>query len=175
MKYMTIRQNTSPQEKRGDIVGVDADIMLLGLVTDTKRFAYILQDGEKDVPENLQEALNKVNRLHETFSKEFKIGRTGKEIFDAAQNIPLEEGIITTTMVFHPPPMFIRRFLQGGFMFSNQSYLAGMTSSPVNYSTAIVLQNHKLYYNTLFPLILHLPVLPLRGGVRTELRCYCGM
>ncbi len=60
------------------------DIMLLGLVIDTKRFAYILQDGEKDVPENLQEALNKVNRLHETLSKEFKIGRTGKEIFDPA-------------------------------------------------------------------------------------------
>ncbi len=107
---------------------------------------------KKDVPENLQEALNKVNRLHETFSKEFKIRRTGKEIFDAAQNIPLEEGIITTTMVFHPPPMFIRRFLQGGFMFSKQSYLAGMTSSPVNYPTAIVLQNHKLYYNTFFSL-----------------------
>ncbi len=138
--------------RRGDIVGVDTDIMLLGLVTDTKRFAYVLQDGEEDVPEDLQEALNTVNRLHATFAKEFKIGRTGKEIFDAAQKIPREEVILTTTMVFHPPPMFIRRFLQGGFMFSNQSYLAGMTSSPVNYPTAIVSHSHKLYNNTLFSL-----------------------
>ena len=138
--------------RRGDIVGVDTDIMLLGLVTDTKRFAYVLQNGEEDIPEDLREALNAVNRTHETFAKEFKFGRTGKEIFEAAQKIPREEGILTTTMVFHPPPMFIRRYLQGGFMLSHQSYLAGTTSSPVNYPTSIVSQNHKLYYNTLFSL-----------------------
>ncbi len=31
--------------RRGDIIGCDKDIMLLGLVTDTKAFSYVLKRG----------------------------------------------------------------------------------------------------------------------------------
>ena len=136
--------------RRGGIIGCDKDIMLLGLVTDTKAFSYVLKEDEQDVPGNLKEALRKVNRLHADFTKEFQYQRTGIEIVYATQMIPLEKGIITTTMVFHPTPMFIRKYLEGGYMFSHKTYVAGLTSTPDYYPTSIVSNSHSLHFNTLY-------------------------
>jgi len=136
--------------RRGDIISCDTDLFLLGLVTDSHQHAYVLQKGERDVPEELKEALRIVNRIQGLFRKEFIFGRTGKEIVAAANKIPREERIIHSSLGFHPPPMFIRRFLQGGYMFDHKTYVAGMTSGPGYYPTSIVSNNHKLYYNTLY-------------------------
>ncbi len=136
--------------QRGDIVRLDSDIMLLGLVTDSHQHAYVLQPGEPDVPQGLKDALRIVNEMQDLFAKEFQIGRTGKEIVAAAEKIKLLPGIIETELGFHPPPMFIRRFLKGGYMFSHKTYVAGMTSGPGYYPTSIVTNDHKLYYNTLY-------------------------
>jgi len=136
--------------RRGDVVSCDTDLFLLGLVTDSHQHAYVLKKGETDVPGVLKEALRKVNRIQDQFRKEFKYGRTGKEIVAAAAKIVPEEGVIETELGFHPPPMFIRRFLQGGYMFDHKTYVAGMTSGPGYYPTSIVTNNHKLYYNTLY-------------------------
>ncbi len=136
--------------RRGDVVSCDTDLFLLGLVTDSHQHAYVLRKGETDVPEALKEALRKVNRIQDLFRMEFKFGRTGKEIVAASERIPREEGIIESELGFHPPPMFIRRFLQGGYMFDHKTYVAGMTSGPGYYPTSIVTNNHKLHYNTLY-------------------------
>jgi hypothetical protein len=136
--------------RRGDVISCDTDLFLLGLVTDSHQHAYVLKKGETDMPEALKEALRKVNRIQDQFRKEFQAGRTGKEIVAAAEKIVPEEGIIETELGFHPPPMFIRRFLQGGYMFDHKTYVAGMTSGPGYYPTSIVTNNHKLYHNTLY-------------------------
>lgn len=136
--------------RRGDVVSCDTDLFLLGLVTDSHQHAYVLKKGETDVPEALKEALRKVNRIQDLFRREFKLGRTGKEIVAASEKIPREEGIIESELGFHPPPMFIRRFLQGGYMFDHKTYVAGMTSGPGYYPTSIVTNKHKLHYNTLY-------------------------
>lgn len=136
--------------RRGDIISCDTDLFLLGLVTDSHQHAYVLRQGETDVPEPLKEALRKVNRIQDLFRKEFITGRTGKEIITAAENIQPEKGIIETELGFHPPPMFIRRFLQGGYMFDHKTYVAGMTSGPGYYPTSIVTNTHKLHINTLY-------------------------
>jgi len=136
--------------QRGDVISLDSDIMLLGLVTDSHQHAYVLQNNEIDVPQDLKNALKIVNKMQDLFAKEFKIGRTGKEIVAAAQNIKLLPEIIVTELGFHPPPMFIRRFMKGGYMFSHKTYVAGMTSGPGYYPTSIVTNNHKLYYNTMY-------------------------
>jgi hypothetical protein len=136
--------------RRGDIISCDTDLFLLGLVTDSHQHAYVLKNGETDVPEALKEALRKVNRIQDRFREEFKVGRTGKEIVAAAEKIVPEEGIIETELGFHPPPMFIRRFLQGGYMFDHKTYVAGMTSGPGYYPTSIVSNDHKLHYSTLY-------------------------
>lgn len=136
--------------RRGDVVSCDTDLFLLGLVTDSHQHAYVLKEGETDVPEALKEALRKVNRIQDSFRREFQAGRTGKEIVAAARKIVPEDGIIETELGFHPPPMFIRRFLLGGYMFDHKTYVAGMTSGPGYYPTSIVSNDHKLYANTLY-------------------------
>jgi len=136
--------------RRGDIVSCDTDLFLFGLVTDSHQHAYVLRSGETDVPDSLKEALLKVNQMQEKFRHEFVAGRTGKEIVAAAEKIPLLPGVIESELGFHPPPMFIRRFLQGGYMFDHKTYVAGMTSGPGYYPTSIVTNDHKLFANTLY-------------------------
>lgn len=136
--------------QRGDVISLDSDIMLLGLVTDSHQHAYVLQEGEMDVPERLKDALRIVNEMQDLFAKGFKVGRTGKEIVAAAKKIKPLPAVLETELGFHPPPMFIRRFLKGGYMFSHKTYVAGMTSGPGYYPTSIVTNNHRLYYNTLY-------------------------
>jgi hypothetical protein len=58
--------------------------------------------------------------------------------------------VIETEVGFHPPPMFIRRFLLGGFFFTTKPYVAGMTSGPGYYPTSIVTNDHVLHYDTLY-------------------------
>jgi hypothetical protein len=136
--------------QRGDVISLDSDIMLLGLVTDSHQHAYVLMEDEKDVPAELKDALKTVNQMQDLFAEEFKQGRTGKEIVAAAEKIEKPSGVISTELGFHPPPMFIRRFLKGGYMFSHKTYVAGMTSGPGYYPTSIVTNDHKLHYNTFY-------------------------
>jgi hypothetical protein len=136
--------------RRGDVISCDTDLFLLGLVTDSHQHAYVLRKGEKDVPQSLKEALLKVNKMQDLFRKEFILGRTGKEIVAASKKIKPLEGIIETSLGFHPPPMFMRRFLQGGYMFDHKTYVAGMTSGPGYYPTSIVSNDHKLHLSTMY-------------------------
>lgn len=136
--------------QRGDIVSIDADIFMLGLVTDSHQHAYILEEGETEVPEALQEVLTIVNELQDKYAAEFKIGRTGKQIVTASDKIQRPDNVTESELGFHPPPKFIRRYLLGGYMFSHKTYVAGMTSGPGYYPTSIVTNDHKLYANTLY-------------------------
>ena len=136
--------------QRGDIITIDADIFMLGLVTDSHQHAYVLEESESDVPNSLKSAIRLVNEIQDEIAAEFTIGRTGKEIVAAANKIPRSHGVVHTELAFHPPPMFIRRYLQGGYMFSHKTYVAGMTSGPGYYPTSIVSNDHKLYANTLY-------------------------
>lgn len=136
--------------RRGDVVSLDTDLYMYGLITDSHQHAYVLRKGELDVPEGLKEALLTVNKMQDLFRQEFKFGRTGKEIIAAADKINRPEDVIESELGFHPPPMYIWRFWLGGYMFDRKSYVAGMTSGPGYYPTSIVTNNHKLHYNTLY-------------------------
>jgi len=137
--------------RRGDIISCDTDIMLLGLTTDSHQHAYVLEEGETEVPADLREALRIVNRVQDLLAAEFRQGRTGKEIVAAAEKImATEDKVIETEAGFHPPPMFLRRFLLGGFFFPTKPYVAGMTSGPGYYPTSIVTNDHPLHYDTLY-------------------------
>ena len=136
--------------RRGDVISCDTDLYLLGLITDSHQHAYVLKDGETEVPQAMKDALIKVNTMQDKFRKEFKVGRTGKEIVAASKKIELVDGVISSALGFHPPPMYIWRFWRGGYMFDRKSYVAGMTSGRGYYPTSIVTNDHKLYHNTLY-------------------------
>jgi len=112
--------------------------------------AYVLEEGEVDVPEALKEALRKVNRMQDLYAGEFQYGRTGIEIEQAAERLPREDGIIESELGFHPPPMFLRRFTVNGLMFSRGTWVAGMGSGPGYKRHRIVTHEHRLHYDTVY-------------------------
>lgn len=113
--------------RRGDIVGLDSDIMLLGLETDSQQFAYVLQEHETEVPESLQHALRAMNEMLDVYLGAYVEGRTAAEIIEAANRIaPKDPIILRARFGFHPPPMYIRRFSRNGLQFSRGTYVAGI-------------------------------------------------
>ena len=135
--------------RRGDIVGLDSDIMLLGLETDSQQFAYVLQEGETDVPQSLKDALRLMNEMIDAYRAAYVVGRTAEEIREAGNTIkPHDPRILRAKFGFHPPPMFIQRFSQNGLKFSDGTYVAGIgrgyKQHPL-YSPTL-----PLHYNTLY-------------------------
>jgi Xaa-Pro aminopeptidase len=70
--------------RRGDVLHCDFGIKYLGLCTDMQWQAYVLERGEAEVPAGIRKALDNANRMAALFLAEFKEGRKGREIRDAA-------------------------------------------------------------------------------------------
>lgn len=136
--------------RRGDVISLDSDIMIMGVITDSHQHAYVLQEGETDIPEELNEALRLTNHMQDEFRKSFVVGRSGKQIVADAKKVPRDPKIISSNLAFHPPPRFIRRFTENGLMFSRGSYVAGLSTGPGYKLHPIVGDRHKLYYNTMY-------------------------
>ena len=78
---------------RGDMLHCDMGITYLGLNTDTQELAYVLRDGEDDVPPGLKAGLAQGNRLQDILLGEFRESRSGNEILAAALKKAKEEGL----------------------------------------------------------------------------------
>ncbi len=78
---------------RGDVIHCDIGIRYLGLTTDTQELAYVLREGETDVPAGVKDALKKGNRMQDILMAEFKVGRLGNEVQAAALAKGRAEGL----------------------------------------------------------------------------------
>jgi hypothetical protein len=78
---------------RGDHVHIDFGISYLRLQTDTQQNAYILREGETEVPEYLQAAKREGNRLQDILTSHFQNGRSGNEILRLSLEQAREEGL----------------------------------------------------------------------------------
>lgn len=65
--------------QRGDIIHLDCGFDYLGFASDWQKVAYILREGEDDVPEGLKTALGNANLVHEAFASAPRPGMTGWE------------------------------------------------------------------------------------------------
>jgi Xaa-Pro aminopeptidase len=65
--------------QRGDIIHLDCGFDYLGFASDWQKVAYILRDGEDDVPDGLKTALANANLVHEAFASEPRPGMSGWE------------------------------------------------------------------------------------------------
>ena len=65
---------------QGDLLHCDFGITYIGLNTDCQQHAYILKDGEDEVPTFLSEAFQKGNRVQDIFTSNFETGKTGNQI-----------------------------------------------------------------------------------------------
>ncbi|QRN96084.1 M24 family metallopeptidase [Archangium violaceum] len=79
--------------QRGDLLHVDFGISFLGLHTDWQKMAYVLREGEKDVPEGLKRALANTNALQDALVKASRPGRSSAEVYEAVMAEMKEKGI----------------------------------------------------------------------------------
>jgi Xaa-Pro aminopeptidase len=69
--------------QRGDYISWDMGIGYLNFGTDFKRNAYILKEGETDIPKGLKHAWDRTLKAREIIRKTFKMGRTAGESLKA--------------------------------------------------------------------------------------------
>lgn len=91
----------NPIIQKGDVLHCDFGITAMGLNTDTQHMAYVLKDGEKDVPPGLQAALLNSNKLQDIQFAELVPGRTGNESLKRGLD-RMKAGGIDGTLYSHP-------------------------------------------------------------------------
>ncbi len=70
--------------RRGDLVHIDFGISYMGFDTDWQKMAYVLREGETDVPPGLRRALANTNALQDALTRRHaRPGRTAGEVFNA--------------------------------------------------------------------------------------------
>jgi Xaa-Pro dipeptidase len=79
--------------QRGDVIHIDCGLNYLGLSTDWQKMAYVLREGEKDVPEGLKRALANTNKLQDALFTHIKPGAKGFEVYDATMADMKNQGI----------------------------------------------------------------------------------
>ena len=90
-----------PVIQRGDVLHCDVGITAMRLNTDTQHDAYVLRDGETEVPAGFRKALANSNRFQDILMEEARPGRTGNEVLKAVLAKLASEGI-SGTMYSHP-------------------------------------------------------------------------
>lgn len=91
--------------RRGDLVHTDVGIHYLRLCTDTQEMAYVLRDGETEVPTGLRRCLATGNRWQDILTGSFEEGLTGNEILARTRERSAAEGI-ECSVYTHPLGFF---------------------------------------------------------------------
>ena len=79
--------------ERGDVLHVDFGITYMGLNSDWQKMAYVLREGETDVPAGLQVAMTHTNALQDAVIGAARPGRTGGEVYQLAMDAMTRRGI----------------------------------------------------------------------------------
>jgi len=65
--------------QRGDILMIDWGVGLMNFYTDMKRIAYVLKDGEKEVPKSIQNAFDQAAKVRDVVKNTIRPGITAKQ------------------------------------------------------------------------------------------------
>lgn len=79
--------------QKGDLLHCDFGITYIGLNTDCQQHAYVLNEGEDEVPVFLKEAFKKGNRVQDILTSNMILGVTGNEILKASLIQGRKEGL----------------------------------------------------------------------------------
>ena len=85
----------------GDLVHIDFGIVWDGLCTDQQQHGYVLGDGESEVPNWINDALQIGNRMQDILMSGFEVGLTGNDVLAAALSNALSENIVAKVYT-HP-------------------------------------------------------------------------
>jgi len=86
----------------GDLLMIDWGVGLMGFYTDMKRIAYVLKDGETEVPKGIQNAFDRAVGVREVVRRAIRPGRDGEET-TAAINTALEAAGFAVMNEFNKP------------------------------------------------------------------------
>ena len=78
---------------KGDVLHCDVGLTYLRLCTDTQENAYVLKDGEDDVPDHLKKMLHDTNRFQDIVVSCVKEGKSGNEVLRDALKKGKEDGL----------------------------------------------------------------------------------
>ena len=101
---MILYVHPSPDDlvfRPGDIIHMDCGFDYLGFASDWQKVAYILREGEDDVPDGLKTALANANLVHEAFAAAPRPGMTGWEATLAIAAL-LEDVDFLPSLYSHP-------------------------------------------------------------------------
>ncbi len=87
--------------QRGDLLHVDFGLDYMGLSTDWQKHAYVLKEGETDVPAGLNTALTNTNRLQDILFSVARTGMTGTEVYEKSMAEVKRQGI--EAMIYSHP------------------------------------------------------------------------
>ncbi len=68
--------------ERGDLLHMDIGFTYLGLNTDWQKMAYVLPEGETDVPQGFKDALAEANTLQDVMSRISRPGKPAAEVYN---------------------------------------------------------------------------------------------
>lgn len=122
--------------RRGDLIYCDVGIRYLRLITDTKQWAYVLREGETDVPVGLKKIMADGNRLQDIYAGEFVQGRTGNEILQAALAKARRAGLKNPRIFSHSLGLFLH---EPGPLIGHpfeQEFCVGRGEVELNYNSA---------------------------------------
>ena len=96
-----LSKDPDPVIQRGDVLHCDFGATGLRLNTDTQHMAYVLNQGETDVPAGIKNTLAKSNRLQDIVLGAMQLGRTGNQVLAIALEQMKAEGI-SGSVYSHP-------------------------------------------------------------------------
>jgi len=88
--------NTDRPIQPGDVIQIDWGIGRNNFFTDMKRFAYVLGEGETEVPPGIRRAFEESCKVRELIKKNVRAGKTGREQLDHLKRLVEEAGYVYT-------------------------------------------------------------------------------
>ena len=88
--------------RKGDVVHLDFGISVMGFDTDWQKMAYVLRDGERDVPPGFKQAMRNTNTLQDVVMKKYsRPGALVSDVYDSTMAEMKRLGI-TAQVYSHP-------------------------------------------------------------------------
>lgn len=84
--------NTDRLIQPGDVLQIDWGIGRNNFFTDMKRFAYVLKEGETEIPAGIQKAFEESRKIRELVKKNVKSGKTGREQLNNLKRLVKDAG-----------------------------------------------------------------------------------
>ncbi len=88
--------------QRGDLLMIDWGVGLMNFYTDVKRIAYVLKEGETEVPAGIQNAFDQGREVREILRRNIRAGKTARETLEHL-NRKIEEAGFVVMENFNQP------------------------------------------------------------------------